>query len=346
MSPSLRPSSSPSKATAFRFKSKRPRSRSRSPTPSDTTRSRRSSSRRYLHHHRHHHRSHRPASSPSPSPPRLDRDTAFRESLFDALADDEGAAFWEGVYGQPVHTYSPYRRPANAPGNGEGELERMTDEEYTAHVRAKMWEKSHGYLLEGRAEREGNRARRKEREHDEGRRRAERRLWESRVDEVLGRKSVLREADEWEAIWEFYTRGWEILSQRVCGEPAKPEAPAEDAGASMKLGAKKPKRWKESMIPWPTKSGNLRDVNKEMVEEFLRNRSRFQKDTGDEGVDGNSNLLKVLKAERVRWHPDKIQQRYGVLGIDEGSRKGVTAVFQILDRMWVELKEKNASRER
>ncbi|KLU83995.1 hypothetical protein MAPG_03043 [Magnaporthiopsis poae ATCC 64411] len=38
------------------------------------------------------------------APPPLDADAAFRESLFDAMADDEGAAYWEGVYGQPIHT--------------------------------------------------------------------------------------------------------------------------------------------------------------------------------------------------------------------------------------------------
>ena len=35
----------------------------------------------------------------------MDPNSAFIESLFDALADDEGAAYWEDVYGQPIHTY-------------------------------------------------------------------------------------------------------------------------------------------------------------------------------------------------------------------------------------------------
>ena len=44
-----------------------------------------------------------------------DPEAAFRESLFDAMADDEGAAFWEGVYGQPIHVYE---RPAVSDSRG------------------------------------------------------------------------------------------------------------------------------------------------------------------------------------------------------------------------------------
>jgi len=29
----------------------------------------------------------------------------FQESLFDALGDDEGAAFWKEYIGQPIHNY-------------------------------------------------------------------------------------------------------------------------------------------------------------------------------------------------------------------------------------------------
>jgi hypothetical protein len=68
------------------------------------------------------------------------------------------------------------------------------------------------------------------------------------------------------------------------------------------------------------------------VEEFMR-RAPGAEDGG---------LLSVLKAERVRWHPDKIQQRYGGLGVDEAVMRSVTEVFQIIDRMWSEAKEKQS----
>ena len=61
----------------------------------------------------------------------------------------------------------------------------------------------------------------------------------------------------------------------------------------------------------------------EAVQEFLK-----QAPAGD--------LLSTLKVERVRWHPDKIQHRYGVLGVDDKVMRSVTEVFQIVDRMWNE----------
>ncbi|MCJ1385742.1 hypothetical protein MMC17_008865 [Xylographa soralifera] len=339
MSPSRDPSSPPPKPSAFRFKSKR----SRSP-------SRKSSSHRHRHHHRHH-RSHLPLSPSSHSIPSLDPDTAFRESLFDAMADDEGAAFWEGVYGQPIHTYSPYAEVEN------GELERMTDEEYTAHVRAKMWEKSHAYLAEERKTRAEERARRKKEETDEAkdeRRREKKRprrqkearreeeeeyewkkggdreAWERMVNEVLARTGPEKEIGKWRAAWEGYVKGWEALK----------ESTEVQVKQDANLSAKERRKWKESMIPWPTKFGKIKDVSKEAVEEFLK---KAPSEDLDGGKDDRERLTKVLKVERVRWHPDKIQQRYGALGIDETTLKSVTAVFQIVDRMWGELKGQGTS---
>ncbi|MCJ1282297.1 hypothetical protein MMC26_001620 [Xylographa opegraphella] len=334
-------SSPPSKPSAFRFK------RPRLPSPYASSsfqpiNSRESSSHRHRHHH-HRHRSHRPPSPPAHSIPSLDSETAFRESIFDAMADDEGAAFWEGVYGQPVHTYSPYAEAEN------GELERMTDEEYTAHVRAKMWEKSHAYLAEERKMREERRARRKEEERSEGKREGgrgkkrprrtkgasqeeeewkkagDREVWERMVNEVLARTGPARELEEWRAAWQGYVKGWEVLRERTEVQATQ------DAKSSSKAARK----WKENMIPWPTKSGQMRDVGKDAIEEFLR---KAPPEDLDRGKDDKDRFTKVLKVERVRWHPDKIQQRYGALGIDERTLKGVTAVFQIVDRMWGELK--------
>jgi len=46
--------------------------------------------------------------------------------------------------------------------------------------------------------------------------------------------------------------------------------------------------------------------------------------------------VKVLKAERVRWHPDKVQQRFGG-AVDEGTMKLVTGVFQVVDAVFEEV---------
>lgn len=196
----------------------------------------------------------------------------------------------------------------------------MTDEEYTAHVRAKMWEKSHGYILEERAKREEERARRKEWEKEDARRRRDRQAWENRIDEVLGKRQMRSRKNEWKGVWQRYVRRWEELRER--------SREWEGEGKEGK------DRRLNGLIPYPVKSLKLEDVSKEGVELFLQNAPQEDEATGK--VD----LLAILKAERVRWHPDKIQQRFGSLGLDSGTTKGVTAVFQVIDRMWGEIKEK------
>jgi hypothetical protein len=89
-------------------------------------------------------------------------------------------------------------------------------------------------------------------------------------------------------------------------------------------------------------SGRRRDISKENVEEFMRrapvtawtsDRRAGSGDTAPEDL-----FQTTLKAERVRWHPDKIQHRYGALGIDETIMRSVTEVFQIVDTLWNETK--------
>ena len=76
-------------------------------------------------------------------------------------------------------------------------------------------------------------------------------------------------------------------------------------------------------------SGKWEDVEKEEVERFFRNAP--QPKMGELEAD----LGAVLKVERVRWHPDKVQQKFGSQRIDDETRKMVTAVFQFIDMMWL-----------
>ena len=109
------------------------------------------------------------SASPQPEPnaaQAVDPDLAFRESLFDAMADDEGAAYWEGVYGESIHSY-----PRPSLKDDQGHLEQMTDDQYVEYVKAKMWEKKNPELLrerQARAEREeeAQSARSRKRRHD------------------------------------------------------------------------------------------------------------------------------------------------------------------------------------
>ena len=275
---------------------------------------------RHRHHHHHHHRSkRRKTSEPSDDPtlydsahppntstdPVLDPDVAFRESLFDAMADDEEAAFWEGVYGQPIPKIPPVKTGPT------GELEAMTEDEYAAYVRAEMYKKTHQYLLEEKAQREQAKKDR-ERLADEARREAdEAERFRNMVEESLRRgqerKNSTQRSFEWARKWKEYEQLWDEL-----GDPAKSTT---------------------AKIPWPILQGSQEDVNKEEIETFFLNGPTA-------GKPDQTDLLRVLKVERVRWHPDKMQQKLGERGIDDVKMRAVTAVFQIIDRMWTELRDK------
>ncbi|TKA73776.1 hypothetical protein B0A49_02837 [Cryomyces minteri] len=336
--------STTSKPSKFRFKSKSKRSHGEHSDHS-TSAHRRSRRRREYdandglgQHHRSHHRSKRRSDQPSVgddpsqyddtylpnsrSSQYLDPQQAFTESLMDALADDEGAAYWEGVYGQPMHIY------ADTKAGPDGELERMTDEEYTAHVRQRMWEKSREGIEELRRrrleeEKEVERQRQKDRAKADGRRvlDADSRFHRD-IEESLRRSEVRKAAKRWRAAWARYAKDWEGLRGRLAA-PEVDVVPAGNSGNREAVG---------NMIPWPVETGRARDVRTENVEAFLQNAPA----TGESVTDRAA----ALKAERVRWHPDKIQQRFGGQNIDAETLKLVTAVFQVVDRMWSEARAK------
>ncbi|CAH0019024.1 unnamed protein product [Clonostachys rhizophaga] len=268
-----------------------------------SSRRRRSRSRDSRRHHHHHessssshrrHRRHRDRprlpTPPNPFEPEpLDREAAFRESLFDAMADDEGALYWEGVYGQPVHVYS------NERVGPQGELERMSDEEYAAYVRQKMWEKTHAGLMEERARREEAR---KNKEKEE----AHQRKLKEQMDESLRRGEERRQRKEWVRRWEEYNEAWA--------------------------------RWDEgptASLPWPSKSGDRGSLDEKTVKSFFINCLKHE-EKGEKG------FLTKLKEERVRWHPDKIQQKLGGQ-VAEDTMREVTAIFQIIDRLWSDMRD-------
>lgn len=236
-------------------------------------------------------------------------DDAFRESLFDAMADDEGAAFWEGVYGQPINVYD---RPEV---EGErGELEMMDDEQYAKHVREKMWEKSHQHIIEERAEREREREKAKESKRRDG---ETRRQWEQAEKTRLKegkQRSEMKAKNQSQKRWGEYLEDWTTIM--------------EGAQVGVDDGGKKAKGY-QPLIPWPVESGELSDISREAVEQFLLSALTSTKHR-------SRDFINILKLERVRWHPDKAQQRWGKGGLGEEEVKGITAVFQAIDSLWIE----------
>ncbi|KAK3214033.1 hypothetical protein GRF29_28g1848489 [Pseudopithomyces chartarum] len=232
----------------------------------------------------------------------VDSDALFRESIFDAMADDEGADYWERVYGQPIHIY-----PNTKPGP-DGVLERMTDEEYADFVRSKMWEKSHQHIIEERAAREKVRQEQKDRnrrlEDETAKEEEEREKIRRQMEESLQRGAERKRAKERDAAWSTYLSKWDHL--KTLQDPGD-EHPRE-------------------IIPWPVESSKAKHVEPKAIERFFTSSPAWREDA-----------LALLKAERVRWHPDKLQRRFGQY-LDVDTTKLVTAVFQVVDRLWNESK--------
>lgn len=256
---------------------------------------------------------------------------AFQESLFDALADDEGAAYWESVYSQPIHVFP---RPSVA--NARGELEEMNDEEYAAYVQTKMWEKNNPHIV---LEREKKEKQRKEEEEEKARqreefiRRKQRAAWERAQND--GAKKFAGVGDDYDYVFDFEDRKGSA-SKRTSEGSARSQEYADswkrylaawdtlkhellkgDAGSEQQTDARPPSK----RIPWPVLQS--KPVIKANIEDFMRNVPLES--------DGRRKEQQ-LKAERVRWHPDKVQQRFRGQ-VDEGTMKIVTGVFQVVDAL-------------
>nr|POE59369.1 hypothetical protein CFP56_24638 [Quercus suber] len=261
--------------------------------------------------------------------PRLNSTQAFRESLFDALADDEGAHYWEGVYSQPLHVYS---RPTVL--SAKGALEQMNDEDYASYVQTKMWERKNPHIVRER-ERVGREQKRVEEEQTRRReefvRRKEQAAWQqAQQDRVKGNPdegsekvftgeinnlaSSERETvrEEYAAAWSAYLLAWEKLKRALL--------------AAHDLVVDDPTKRSSNRIPWPVLPSKA--ILRPNITAFMRNIPVRGKDR-----------LHALKQERVRWHPDKIQQRFAGQ-VDEGTMKLVTGIFQVVDDLVEEERKK------
>lgn len=274
------------------------------------------------------------ASHPFPREPAdpLESDgDAFRASLFDALADDEGAAaYWENVYSQPIHVYS---RPT-VQNTVTGELEEMNDEEYAEYVKQQMWERKHPEIVFERRKRE----REKKLEEEERTRRREefiRRKEQAAWKRSQRRRSRGHDADAGDPKYEYEFAGERDWSH---DNPVRTQAERQEylsawagylsAWDRLKLDLLKQRQNDDTMpainpskrIPWPVLKS--KPPTKPNIEAFMRHAP----------CQDQKERLRVLKAERVRWHPDKVQQRFGG-AVDDGMMKLVTGVFQVIDAM-------------
>lgn len=347
--PSEEPSQTPMR---FRFKSGQgdPRKRKNRSRPNTNDHDR--------HHRKHRRREHyatppedlQAHDSPHPFPreptdplaPSQDPEDAFRTSLLDALADDEGAAYWESVYSQPIHIY-----PRPSLQTDKGELEQMNDEEYVDYVKTKMWERKNPEMVQERKRREKERKLEEEertRRREEFVRRRERAAWErsqrwrARDDgdgedggnrngkgkgrdeyefagETNSAPSHSEQAErEYAKAWTDYLSAWDALKYDLLTEPRN------DTNQPTPMEPSK-------RIPWPVLPS--RPVIKPNIEAFMQHAPS----------DSQRSTVQILKAERVRWHPDKMQQRFRG-AVDGGTLTLVTAVFQVVDGVLEEARKR------
>jgi hypothetical protein len=236
------------------------------------------------------------------------------------MADDEGAEYWQSVYGQPVHTY----------GGGRAGLEAMGEEEYAAYVRARMWERTEEgreevrkraraeALREKKAQREERRRRRTEREKARMQERnflAEEEARNAEIAQRLAKGEARKRRKDGMRQWSDYVANWEAWSGMVAD------------------------------LVWPLPGGGKghwgqRNVSESGVRAFVTAGLEGGDESDDEDDEkSRAELVARLREERVRWHPDKMQQRLGGK-VEDGVMRDVTAVFQILDKIWSQVREK------
>lgn len=269
---------------------------------------------------------------------RGDPNAAFRDSLFDALADDEGAAYWESVYSQPIHVY-----PRPTVETAKGELEEMNDEQYAAYVQTRMWEKKNPQILLER-ERKDKQRREEEEERTKQReefvRRKQRAAWdrahqdgarkfagldsdgEERYEYVLDPRGASKRSkdhakDEYRHAWNAYVAAWDKLKLELLEARENQEESRNDVSPSQR-------------IPWPVLQS--KPVTKPNIEDFMRHAPHA-------GSEDGPTKLQLLKMERVKWHPDKIQQRF-TGSVDEGTMKIVTGIFHVVDALLEDERER------
>jgi hypothetical protein len=204
----------------------------------------------------------------------------------------------------------------------------MTDDEYAAYVRRRMWERTHAGLLEARAERE---RRRKEEEEEE----REKRRVAREMERCLLRGEERRRRRGWRDKWEGYRARWaqwDGATNAAAGGGAQGKHGGDGGvGAIGNDGGGKGGREENKVaatIPWPEGVGDGEGgaIDTDAVRTF------FVRGIGLEEL-GEREFAARLKEERVRWHPDKMQQRLGG-AVDGGVMRDVTAVFQVVDALW------------
>lgn len=88
------------------------------------------------------------------------------------------------------------------------------------------------------------------------------------------------------------------------------------------------------MIPWPVKTGRWEDVNEAKVAEFF-SKAMPVPDTPEAVED----RIKLMTAENLRWHPDKITSRFGPGAFSGKYREALSIIARLSLRLRQEAKK-------
>ncbi|KAI8963927.1 hypothetical protein F5Y11DRAFT_317866 [Daldinia sp. FL1419] len=109
------------------------------------------------------------------------------------------------------------------------------------------------------------------------------------------REKVQKEAEEWRSSWDRYSSAWSNGTHMIPGS-----------------------------IPWPVKSGQRSDVNETNIKLF------FAKAPPEPLVDSGEKRYKFINAENMRWHTDKVMQRFGQDVVYGPSRTALNTVAKVM----------------
>lgn len=91
----------------------------------------------------------------------------------------------------------------------------------------------------------------------------------------------------------------------------------------------------QATIPWPTLSGGRKGITEREIRSFLVRGLELK-------AVGGREFLARLKEQRVRWHPDKMQQRMGGKDkVEKDIMADITMIFQVIDTLYDDTRQAN-----
>lgn len=172
-------------------------------------------------------------------------------------------------------------------------VKREEEERPAQEERRREQEKKQKQEEKERQKKEEERRRERKAREEEALRERARLVREKREREA--REKAEKEAASWRAAWEQYSNAW-------C----------------------KPVDVSVTNIPWPVKSGLRSDVNEANVKLF------FAKALPADLVDSGDKRFKLISKENMRWHTNKVMQRFGSDAVNGAAKSSLDIVAKVV----------------